>query len=153
MKISIRTISVSEAFDSPDFGALCDEYRAESMRNKDLAGGEPSRLGYEQMASAGLMKILGAFFGDRLVGFCTVLVTPLLHFGDHLVASTETIFLSKKYRASGAGIGLLRAAESIALDSGASGLYVTAPSGGRLERLLPRVGYTQTCQVFYMGKK
>ena len=38
MEPTIRTITVAEAFDSPVFAALCDEYRAESLRNPDMMG-------------------------------------------------------------------------------------------------------------------
>ena len=53
MEPTIRTITVAEAFDSPVFAALCDEYRAESLRNPDMVGALPDREGYARMVDAG----------------------------------------------------------------------------------------------------
>ena len=44
-----------------------------------------------------------------------------------------------------------QAAEEVAVMAGAGGLYVTAPTGGRLERLLPHVGYHETNRIFFRG--
>ena len=151
MEPTIRTITVDEAFDSPMFAALCDEYRAESLRNPDLMGALPDREGYAQMIGAGMMQMLGVFVENTLVGICTVLVTPVLHFAGKVIASTETLFVAEAHRAGGAGMKLLRAAEQVAAEAGAGGLYVTAPTGGRLERLLPHVGYHETNRVFFRG--
>lgn len=151
MEPTIRTITVAEAFDSPVFVALCDEYQAEALRNPDMMGALPDREGYARMVDAGLLHPLGVFVGEELVGLCAVLVTPVLHFGGKLIASTETLFVAEAHRAGGAGLRLLHAAEDVAARAGASGLYVTAPTGGRLERLLPRVGYHDTNRVFFRG--
>lgn len=150
MEPTIRAATVAEVFDSPVFAALCDEYRAESQRNPDLAG-LPDREGYARMVEAGMMHILGAFVGEELVGFCTVLLAPVLHYRGRVIASTESLFLTKAYRSGMAGLKLLRAAEQVAVKAGASGLYVSAPVGGRLERLLPQVDYYETNRVFYRG--
>jgi GNAT superfamily N-acetyltransferase len=151
MECTIRPLTVAEAFDSPLFAELCDEYRDESLRNPDLWGALPDREGYAALVDAGMLHALGVFVGDELAGFCAVLVSPVLHFGGKLIASTETLFVAKKHRAGGAGLKLLRAAEQLAAGFGVPGLYVTAPTGGRLERLLPRVGYHETNRVFFRG--
>lgn len=151
METTIRAITIDEAFDSPVFAALCDEYRDESLRNPDMIGALPDREGYARMVGAGLMHPLGVFVGDELVGLCAVLISPVLHFGGKVIASTETLFVAEAHRSGGAGMKLLRAAEEIAINAGAGGLYVTAPTGGRLERLLPHVGYHETNRVFFRG--
>lgn len=151
MEPTIRTITVDEAFDSPVFAALCDEYRAESLRNPDMMGAQPDREWYACMVNAGLLHMLGVFIDNQLVGLCNVLVTPAPHFSGKLTASTETIFVAEAHRAGGAGMKLLRAAEEVAVAAGAGGLYVAAPTGGRLERLLPHVGYHETNRVFFRG--
>lgn len=149
MKFNIRAITVDEVFDSPAFSALCDEYREEASRNPNLLGAMPDREGYAQLVQAGLLHPLGVFAGDELVGMCAVLVTPVLHFGGKFIASTETLFVAKAHRSGGAGLKLLRAAEKVAAGAGAGGVYVSAPTGGTLERVLPRVGYHETNSVFF----
>ena len=152
MKPSVRPITVDEAFDSPVFVALCDEYREESARDPGLMGALPSREPYTNMVNLGLMRPLGVFVDGELVGLCAVLITPVPHFDGRVLASTETLFVAQAHRAGGAGLQLLRAAEALAADAGASGLYVTAPVGGRLERVLPGMGYRETNRVFFRGR-
>jgi len=149
MEPVVRPITAAEAFDSPAFVALCDEYRGEALRNPHLRGAAPDRKTYEALISAGLLYPLGVFVGGALVGLCAVLVTPVPHYARRLIASTETLFVAQAHRASGAGLKLLRAAEQVARDNGVDGLYVTAPSGGRLERILPHAGYAETNRVFF----
>jgi GNAT superfamily N-acetyltransferase len=149
MEPVIRAASVAEIFDSPLIVALGDEYRDEALRNPDLMGALPDRDAYARLVDAGMLHVLGVFVGVDLVGICTVLVTPVLHFGGKLIATTETLFVARAHRAGGVGVKLLRAAEAAAIEAGAGGLYVTAPSGGRLERLMPHAGYRETNRVFY----
>lgn len=149
MEPVVRAISVDEAFDSPVFAALVEEYRAEAQRNPHMLGAQPDREAYARLVNAGLMHPLGVFIGEELVGIATVLVSSVPHYAGRMIATTETIFVAAEHRAGGAGMKLLRAAEEVAVMMGAAGLYVTAPAGGRLERVLPRAGYTPTNQVFY----
>lgn len=151
MEPIIRPITADEAFDSPVFADLCDEYREECLRNPNMLGALPDREGYERLIAAGVLYPLGAFVGDELVGLCSVMITPVLHFGGKIIATTETLFVGKAHRAFGSGLKLLRAAEDLARAAGAGGLYVTAPVGGRLERLMPHVGYRETNRIFFRG--
>ncbi|HEX7386254.1 MAG TPA: GNAT family N-acetyltransferase [Castellaniella sp.] len=152
MKPIVLPLTVDEAFDSPKFVALCNEYRAESLRNPDGESAVPDRAAYENMIAAGIMRPLGVFVDNDLVGFCAVLITPVPHYGGRVLASTETLFVARAHRAGGAGITLLRAAEDVAHEAGASGLYVSAPVGGVLERVLPGLGYHETNRVFFRGR-
>lgn len=149
MEPVVRPITAAEAFDSPTFVALCDEYRGESLRNPRMLGALPDRAWYERCIDAGLLHPLGVFVGEELAGLCAVLITPVPHYDGRRIATTETLFVAEAHRASGAGLKLLRAAEQVARDNGVDGLYVTAPSGGRLERILPHAGYTETNRVFH----
>lgn len=67
------------------------------------------------MVQAGVLHPLGAFADGQLVGLCTVLVTPVLHFGGKSIATTETLFVAQAYRAGGLGMQLLRMAELVVL--------------------------------------
>ena len=149
-RYTIRKVTVPEVFDAPAFAELCREYQQEALRNPDLQGGLPDREGYTRMVDAGMLHPLGVFAGAELVGLCAVLVAPTLHFGaSRPIATTETLFVAAAHRAGGAGTALLRAAEAVAVQAGAAGLYVSCPAVGRLARILPGAGYAVTNQVFY----
>lgn len=149
----VRPITVAEAFEAPLFGALCAEYRDEALRNPDLIGCAPDRAAYETMEARGIVRPLGVFAGGELVGFCAVLVTPSLHCGGNIMASTEALFVASEHRAGGAGVALLQAADQEAAKAGAAGLYVSAPVDGRLERVLPRCGFKAVNTIFYRSLK
>lgn len=151
--VNVRPVTVAEVFASPCFEAIGEEYQAECLRNPNLFGAKPDLAIYAKLEAAGLIRAVGAFCEDELIGVCVVLVSSVPHFSGRVIASTETLFVAKAHRASQAGMMLIRAAESVALEVGAGGLYITAPVGGRLEALMPHVGYTQTNTIFYRGLK
>ena len=152
-KINTRAISVSEVFSSQCFAELSAEYRDECLRNPNLFGAKPDFEAYKTLEEIGMLKTVGVFIGAELVGVCAILISSVPHYHKRVIASTETLFVAKKNRASKAGMMLINSAESVALDAGADGLYVTAPVGGRLEKLMPHVGYHQTNSVFFRGLK
>lgn len=151
MAVTVRKISVAEAFASPEFPALCREYAEESA----LAGlPEPQEklAAYQALEANGsdVFCAYGAFMGDMLIGFIVLLMPVLPHYGT-VVAVAESLFVGSAYRKTGAGMLLIRQAEKRAREMRSPGMLFSAPSGGRLEILLPRIGYRETNRVFLKG--
>lgn len=148
--MDIRACAVDEIFDSPDFSELADLYRAECQRNHDLPPGAPDRDTYLALDRAGLLIALGAYVGAELHGFAAVVKTPALHHSA-ATATIDTIYM----RASSSGLScsgyrLIAAAELAAREKwGVPGVYASAPTAGRLEKILPRLGYAATNTIFY----
>jgi len=121
---AIVALTPDAVFDAPVFAALRNEYEREALRNPDLAGSVPDRAGYQALFEAGVLHPLGIFAGAgpnrTLAGFCTVLLSPVLHHKGRRIAITETLFVAKAYRRGGAGMALIRAAERIARQQGAA---------------------------------
>jgi GNAT superfamily N-acetyltransferase len=144
--ITIRHCAASELLDAPNRFELWDEYARESS-----AGGMPKPEVqiemYRSLENAGVLRLIGAFDGDTLVGFVSVLTNVLPHYGV-LAAITESFFVAAAYRKTGAGMNLLREAELHAKAIHAPVLLVSAPTGGRLAAVLPNVGYVETNRVF-----
>lgn len=146
----IQHATVAAVFNSPDFDALCAEYAEEALRNPALANTVPDREMYDRLDAAGMLAVLVAVSDDNaMVGFASVLMAPCMHHAGKLVATVETLFLAKAHRKGGAGLALLREAEALAKHVGAAGLYASAPVGGSLERILPRIGYTHVNTIFW----
>lgn len=146
----VRRVAAIELAGAPKFPSLCAEYAQESA-NADLAGRAPDIDAYLRMEAMGVAHFLGVFRGADLAGFACVLVTPVPHFQGRLIGTTESLFVAAAHRPGGAGLALLRAAEALARDLGATGLYVSGPANGRLARMLPGAGYRETNRVFYRG--
>ena len=149
--LSIRRATVAELFDSPAFPLLADAYRVEAGRNASLYGTPPDRGVYEQRQASGMFHVVGAFDGNDVVGFAGLFVTPVAHFTGKLIGTVETLYLSPTYRPGGGGAQLLRCVEDVAREHGATSLYLNAPIGGRLPRILERSTYTEVGRVFCRG--
>lgn len=145
--MEIKSFTVSEVIQHPDFNAVVEDYTAESG-NPDLGPGMPAFDLYKQLESAGLFRVECAVDGDRLVGMVTVLVTVYPHFGKK-VASVESLWLSKGYRKGPAGLKLIRRAQVMAKEMGAVGAYFGAREGSRLARLYERI-FTPMNRLFWV---
>ena len=144
--IEIRPVAVSEIEDNPNFPALAKEYEAEAA----IAGFPPpsEKLAvYSNLQRSGMFQAFGAFDGGLLVGFVAVLTPVVPHYGV-TIAVTESLFVGRAYRKTGAGLKLLRAAEAHSRAAGSPALTVSAPTGGRLAQVLPRIGYRETNRSF-----
>jgi GNAT superfamily N-acetyltransferase len=144
---TIKQCSVSDLESSANFEQLLEEYGAESS----IRGMPPinAKLDiYRAMEMSGALVCFSAHVGDELAGFVLVLSPVLPHYGV-TVSTTESFFVSRDYRSTGAGLELLRTAEKHAKAIGSPGLLISAPVGGPLEKVLPRSGYVQTNAVFF----
>ena len=146
MIVQPSTIATLEA--APSFPALLAEYAAESA----IEGMPPPQARmpqYHALETAGALSVLEARTeaGD-LIGFLTILSAPLPHYGRTLAVS-ESFFVAKAHRSTGAGLKLLRAAEDKTRDMGSPGLLVSAPYEGDLFKVLPRVGYGEVGRTFF----
>lgn len=102
---------------------------------------------YYLLENLNVVHFAAAFVNGVLVGFSSLIVTRMPHYSQ-VLAVTESIFVSKEHRGSGAGMMLIREMEFIARDMSAIGILVSAPTGGRLNALMPNIGYSHTNEVF-----
>lgn len=147
--VTVRSATVAEIEGAPNIGALMAEYAAESA-HPGLGQPEAQWALYSQMEALGALHILGAYQGDALVGFLFVVVHVAPHYGRK-AGTTESYFVTSSARKTGAGLKLLQAAEKLARDLGAVGLFVSSPVGSRLEQVLPSIGYLETNRLFFRG--
>ncbi len=107
-------------------------------------------MGYLRMERSGFASIVAATVDGELVGFITVIVTPNPHYSGGKLAVSESFFVGKAHRKSGAGQLLRKKAEEIAKRKGALGLFMSAPLGGKLARVLEKDrNYRETNRVFF----
>lgn len=146
----IRASTFLEVETAPEWPALLAEYAAESaIPGMPLPTGKMGT--YRALHEAGVLHIFGAWMDDALVGFIFVLAAPLPHYSI-IMAVSESFFVAKAHRGTGAGIKLLRAAEAKAAEIGSPGLLVSAPYAGRLFEVLPRCGYAEVGRTFFKKK-
>lgn len=147
--IAIKKISISEIEADSNFAALLTEYAGESAI-EGLPPPAAKMAQYKQIENMGILHTFGAFLDDFLIGFITALTSVLPHYSVPITAS-ESFFVAKKYRSTGAGLKLLREAERFANEAGSNGLLVCAPTGSALAAVLEGIGYHETNRVFFKG--
>lgn len=145
--LAIRSCTADEFFSAPNIDALLAEYAQESAI-AGMPSPQVARPIYELLEQSGALTALCAFDDEAMIGFLVMVTTVNPHYGVKLTA-TESYFVASAHRSSGAGIRLLREAEHIAAGMGSTGLLVSAPYGGRLAEVMPRVGYRETNRVFF----
>jgi GNAT superfamily N-acetyltransferase len=128
------------------FPQLAAEYERESLVD-GMPQPAPDWNAYAALEAAGLLHGFAASIEGELVGFVAVLVAKLPRYAQP-IAVTESFFVARAHRRTGAGLRLLRAAEDHARALGCPALVVSAPALGVLAKVLPRRGYAETNRVF-----
>lgn len=148
MNLIITKSSISELEDAPNIYALLEEYAEESSID-GLPHPSAKVDIYKKLEENGLLGVFAAYHENSLIGFLIVLCSVLPHYGIH-VATTESFFVMKDKRNTGAGLKLLRAAENHSREIGSPGILISAPFGGQLAEVLSRGDdYVLTNQVFF----
>lgn len=145
--LTFRPVTVAEVFGAPDADMLISEYMAES--GNPFLPQKPNVEYYRKAEESGAFRVIGAFSGERLVGFGSFVLTVIPHYST-VTASVESVFLSKDFRLGAAGVRLINAISQAAKDSGAAGIYWGCRHGSRLEALFVSVPrFTCMNTVFY----
>lgn len=145
--VVIRKCLVSEVENAPTIGELLAEYGCESA----IYGLPPPSAKmetYRQLELVGALHVIGAFIDDELIGLATVMLPVLPHY-NVAVAVTESFFVLKAFRKTGAGLKLLAEVERYSRTYNSPGQLVNAPFGSDLAAVLPHIGYEQTGCVFF----
>ena len=146
MNVTIKKCTVAELEDSDNFDALLREYES------DLAiDGLPKPCAkidmYRQLEALGKIHYFGAFINNLLVGIINVLMSENPHYGV-CIAVTESYFVSKEHRKTGAGNLLRKEAELCAEKLGSPALFISAH--GNLILLLEGLkDYTESGRTFF----
>lgn len=144
--LTIRYCTVDEVAHAPNIDELVAEYVEESHQ-VEVPQPDPQWDHYRMMQAAKIFQYIGAFKGHKLIGFIGVVTSKLPHHGK-AVSVTESFFVAKQFRSTGAGIKMLRAAEEHAKAFGSPCLVVSAPHNGVLEAIMPRLGYREAQRIF-----
>lgn len=147
MAVDIRPTTIVEMELQPQIYDMLEEYAAESAI-LGLPHPAAKAATYKNLEALGTLHSFGAFEMDELIGYINVILPVLPHY-DQMIAVSESFFVRKQFRKTGAGLRLLRAAERFSGEKGSPGLLVSAPIFGDLCDVLPHVGYTPVSAVFF----
>lgn len=145
--IEIQKVSSETLSGSPGFVGLLQDYAKESSID-GMPEYRPHYDMYRAMESSGFFHMFGAFDGEELIGFLTMLTTTLPHYSVN-AGTVESFYVAESKRNTGAGMALLKAAEEFAKVAGCVALLVSAPCNSRLSQIMPRVGYRRANEIFF----
>ena len=145
-QVIVRKCTVSEIEAFPNFPILQHEY-AEECALEDLPYPQPKMEDYKDIEALGIFSLFGAFLVDALIGYATVMSYKSRHYGIYLTL-TESIFVTKSERHTGAGNELIQLTEQQSCIWKSPVHMITAPIGGSLAGILPHKGYKPTNMIF-----
>lgn len=143
--IHIRPATVTEITSDKDFLALAKEY-AEESRMEGWPTPEPDIETYKNNEASGMIAPIGVYSDDTLIGFALLMYFSNPHYGK-MIGVTETLFVAKAYRKTGAGLRLISSIENIAKYIGCFALLISANAGSTLEKILLRKKYKHTNSI------
>lgn len=112
---------------------LIKEYAAECATSS-IGRPNPQPETYEQLENSGLLRCFGLYRDAKLIGFASILLSPLPHYGVK-VGIAESLFVTSSERGLGSG-KLLRNIEAYARASECVSILCSAPVGGAFEAFL-----------------
>jgi GNAT superfamily N-acetyltransferase len=126
---------------------------AETAMYKDKVPYAPAWDKYYNLENAGVLKIVTARLGDRLIGYFVATLLPNMHYSDTLYALNDILYIDPAYRNAGNGTAMLVAAEQIFKGLGAQvitvHMKVYAPFDGICKAL--DWDYTERIYTKYIG--
>jgi hypothetical protein len=115
----------------------------ELARNKDLIELNPDYSKYLQIEQLDLMRVYTARENGSLVGYAVYMLSPHLHYMDHVWAASDIFWLHPANRKGFTGVKLLKFAETSLRDGGVSVMHTTVkiahPAAGKV---LEYLGHT-----------
>ena len=145
--MNVGPCRVADLAAAPEMDALGAEYAAEAqIKGMPVVVNDWDR--YALLETAAMLHAWNATLDGRLIGFITLLVSIHARYNVPLCA-TESWFVTKPQRKTGAGIRLFRLAEAKSLELTGRHPLVSAPRFGDLAQVLPRLGYEEASIVFF----
>jgi GNAT superfamily N-acetyltransferase len=147
--VQLQPATFDQLFGDPQWPTVLEEYKSHAAGY--MPSVELNLEGYRELQELGRLSLFTARHHDQLVGFITILKAGSLKYNERPIAISESFFVVKAQRMTGAGLALLALAEDKAREIGAKGLLVGAPPDGPLDKMLPRYGYQLASRIYFKG--
>lgn len=96
---------------------------------------------YFELADAGYLHITTTRDGKKVVGYVICMLSPNLHYKDHVFAITDSLYLHPDYRVGWNAMRLLRSSKCFIKNSGGVSSYrVNMPINHPFRPLMARLG-------------
>lgn len=103
---------------------------------------------YRLLEWDGNLVVVTARDGEKLVGYCSFILAPSLHYSGIVNAEVDVFFLQKQYRKGMSGVRLLQFGENACKQKGATHIVQKCKIAQDLSPILQRMGYNKIEYVF-----
>lgn len=139
-KLRFEVLTAEQFFDQAV--DLLVEHREELATDKALMKLKPDFERYYALDDTGSLLVIGAYRGERLIGYSVNIVTNNMHYADLEMCQNDVLFLTKSERKGSAGLRLIRKTQELARFEGAQIMLWHAKPETNLDQLMPRMGGT-----------
>ena len=94
-----------------------------------------------RLEDTGILRVMTARDGDKLVGYALFVLAPALHYRNKLLAHDDAFYLAPAYRKGGNGFQLFRAAEAMLREAGVDRIVCHEKLKVPLEAFFIRLGF------------
>ena len=110
---------------------------------------------YFSLEDAGVLHVLTARDGDKLIGYYISMVYPHLHYASELFSINDILFIHPDYRKGFTGIKLLKEAEKQMRNLGVTVISLGFKTYAPFDKILDRLGWDFTEKIYtkYLGEK
>ena len=140
--MEIRKIKIEEILYSPDGREMFLNYALDSKNSLTPDVNLDNDM-YVKFEEVGALDCVGAYDGDKLVGFITGITSIIPHYSKP-ATTIESFYVVKQYRKGGTGKKLLEELTEFAKQRGSTNIFMTALIGSDLEKVAPYYGFTPT---------
>ena len=108
---------------------------------------------YVALDTAGMLSVVTARDGHKLIGYCIDVVNNHLHYSNTIFAINDVVFVSSCYRKASIGVRLIKFTEKVLMDIGVKVWYVHTKEHAPISSLLKRLGFEKTEENYgkYLG--
>lgn len=103
---------------------------------------------FRVLEEAGLLLIVTARDGEKMVGYHVTIVRPHLHYKQSLTAYADMYFIHPDYRQGMTGVRLFKYLERVLRERGVDRIYQGTKLHKDMGRLFERLGYKETERLF-----
>lgn len=144
VRFSIETID--QVLD--DMAWLWDIHWQEIALDKAKVPLNPDVDTFRVLEQAGLLLIVTARDGEKMVGYHVTIVRPHLHYKHSLTAYADMYFIHPDYRQGMTGVKLFKYLEGVLRERGVDRIYQGTKIHKDMGRLFERLGYKETERLF-----
>ena len=137
----------------PDAKPLLEAHYKEIGLYNDKVVFDPDIEMYASLCKAGMLYILSAREGSKLVGYCVFFLQNSLHYKAISSAHNDVFYIRPEYRKGFIGVRLLKKAEVALKDMGVDVLWCSFKTYAPLDSLFKRLGWDFSEKVYskYLG--